>query len=412
MPAWISWRMAFCLATGFVSGMPLYVTLQLVPAWLKDQGVDIATIGLFALTGVPYTWKFVWAPAVDRFVPPWLGRRRGWALAMQVALLVALLGFAALDPARSVASIAALTLLVSFASATQDIALDAWRREVLPDEELGLGNALFVNAYRASSLVPGGLALILADHVGWSQVHAVVAAFMLVGVVTTLLAPEGPVEVAPPRSLFEAVIEPFRELRARGDLRATTELLAFMLLYKLGDSMATALVTAFYLDIGFSLAQIGSIAKVVGLWSSITGATVGGLVMTRLGIARSLWVFGVIQALCILAFAGLAQVGPDPVALGVAVAAEYLGVGLGTAAFVAFLASTTDKRFTATQYALFSSFVALPRTFANAATGYVVEVTGWTAFFVLCAVASIPGLLLLPRVAPWPRSASPDGAGS
>jgi PAT family beta-lactamase induction signal transducer AmpG len=397
-------RMLICLLCGFSSGMPLYVTLQLIPAWLKDQGASIEQIGLFALTGVPYTWKFVWAPLLDRYVPPILGRRRGWALVTQLLLAASLAAYATLDPLRSLWTIAGLTLAVSLFSATQDIALDAWRRELLPDNELGLGNSLFVNAYRVSSLVPGGLALILADTLPWSQVHLVVASFMGVGVVTTLLAPEGELSPAAPTSLRAAVVEPFRELLQRGDLRHTVELLTFMLLYKLGDSMATALVTAFYLDIGFSLLQIGSIAKVVGLWSSITGATLGGVIMARLGIRRCLWIFGVVQSVCILAFAALAQIGPDPVALGVAVAAEYLGVGLGTAAFVAFLASATDRRFTATQYALFSSFVALPRTFANASTGYLADAVGWTWFFVLCAVASIPGLLLLPRVAPWPST--------
>ena len=396
--------MAICLLCGFSSGLPLWVTLQLLPAWLQDRGVDLETIGLLALTGVPYTWKFAWAPLLDRYVPPLLGRRRGWALLTQVALFAAMSGFAWVDPVVSIRSVAALAFAVALFSATQDIALDAWRRELLADEELGLGNALFVNAYRFSSLVPGGLALILAERQPWSTVHLVVAAFMGVGVMTSLLAPEGRGDEAPPGSLVEAVVGPFRELWRRGAGRDTLLLLAFMLSFKLGDSMATALITAFYLDIGFTLLEVGSIAKVVGLWASITGGTLGGLLMARWGITRCLWVFGGVQTVCILAFAALAWIGPNPWALGAAVAAEYLGVGLGTSALVAFLASQTDRRYTATQYALFSSLVALPRTLANATTGYLAASLGWVGFFLLCAALSVPGLLLLPWVAPWPRA--------
>lgn len=404
LPLWrriFSWRMLVCILLGFSSGMPLWVTLQLIPAWMRDQGVSLETIGLFALTGVPYTWKFLWSPLLDRYVIPGTSRRRGWALIMQVLLLVTIAAYGALEPTSQAWEIALLTVAVSLFSASQDIVLDAWRRELLPDRELGLGTSLFVNGYRLSSLVPGGLAFILADHLPWSQVHLIVAAFMGVGLITTALAPEPPTEIPPPRTLAAAVIQPFREFFTRSDLKGAFTLLAFMLLYKIGDSMATSLITTFYLDIGFTKTEIGSIAKVVGLWAGITGATLGGVAIAAMGIYRSLWVFGVTQALAVLSFAALAQVGPDPVALGVCVAADYLGTGLGTAAFLAFLAKTTNKAFTATQYALFSSLIALPRTVVNASTGFIVAQVGWTTFFLLCAAAALPGMLLLLWVAPW-----------
>jgi MFS transporter, PAT family, beta-lactamase induction signal transducer AmpG len=394
-------RMLLCVMTGFSSGMPLYVLYQLVPAWLRDEGVDLATIGLFSIVAFPYTWKFLWSPLMDRLVPPVLGRRRGWALATQLALLLSLSAFSLLDVQEGVGGVALVAGLVALFSASQDIVLDAYRRELLPDVELGIGNAWFVNAYRISSLVPGSLALILADRISWSQVHLVVAAFMLVGVATTLLMPEPAATVPAPRSLKAAVVEPFRAFFQRNGTRQALWVLAFMLLYKLGDSMATALATPFYLDLGFSKTQIGTLAKAAALWSSVAGGLLGGALMIKLGINRSLWVFGAVQLVSILGFAALAEIGPVPSALFAVVSFEYLGVGLGTAAFVAFIARSTDKRYTATQLALLTSLTGVPRTFANASTGYLVEAMGYTGFFVLCTVVAIPGLLMLPKVAPW-----------
>ena len=394
-------RMLICVFTGFSSGMPLYVLYQLIPAWLRDEGVDLETIGLFALIGFPYTWKFVWSPLMDQYVPPLLGRRRGWAILTQVALLCALAAFGMFDPTEDIWSVAVVVGLVAFFSASQDIVLDAYRRELLPDVELGIGNSMFVNAYRLSTLVPGALALILADQVPWSTVHLVVASFMVIGIVTTLVMPEPTVHGHRSLSLRTAVVEPFREFFERDGVRAALLLLTFMLLYKLGDSMATALVTPFYLDLGFTKTEIGTVAKVASLWSSVAGATIGGIIMIRLGINRSLWCFGVVQLVTILGFAALAEIGPDPTALFVVVSGEYLGVGLGTAAFVAFMARSTDRRYTATQFALLTSVMGVPRTFANASTGFIVEAVGWTSFFLFCAVVAIPGMVLLRWVAPW-----------
>jgi PAT family beta-lactamase induction signal transducer AmpG len=403
-------RMLLCVLTGFSSGMPLWVLYQLLPAWLRDQGVSLETIGLMALVGLPYTWKFLWSPLLDAWVPPFLGRRRGWALVFQLLLAAGIAAIGLLDP-NATWAVSALAAGVAFFSASQDVVLDAFRRELLPDEELGLGNAMFVNAYRVSGLVPGGLSLVLADSIPWSLVFPVTAGFMVVGVVGTFLADPVASEIGPPRTLRAAVVDPFVEFFQRDGTGAAVLLLAFMLLYKLGDSMATALITPFYLDVGFTKSQIGTIAKGVGLWSSVTGAFLGGAVMTRIGINRSLWLFGVVQLLSILGFAVLAEAGPDTRLLAAAVAFEYLGIGLGTAGFVAFLARETDKRFTATQFALFSSLVALPRTVLNSTTGFLAEALGWTTFFLLCTALAVPGMLLLPWVAPWSRPVDPSTDG-
>jgi len=384
--------------------MPLYVLYQLIPAWLRDQGVDLSTIGLFSLVSFPYTWKFLWSPLMDRPLLNRLGRRRGWALATQIALLLVLAGFGAVDPTKNLQAVAVLAGITALFSASQDIVLDAHRRELLPDEELGLGNSFFVNAYRISSLVPGSLALILADRLPWSTVHIIVAGFMMVGILTTLWMPEPETQQNQPRTFRSAILEPFREFVQRDGWGAALRILTFMLLYKLGDSMATALSTPFYLDLGFSKTQIGSVAKVAALWSSIAGGFIGGIIMVKIGIHRSLWVFGVVQMLSILGFAALSEIGPDTMALFAVVSFEYLGVGLGTAAFVAFIAKSTDRRYTATQFALLTSFAGIPRTFANASTGFIIESVGYTSFFVLCTVVAIPGMLMLPWVAPWRQS--------
>ncbi|MEL6345876.1 MAG: AmpG family muropeptide MFS transporter [Myxococcota bacterium] len=394
--------MLLCVLSGFSSGLPLYVLFQLLPAWLRDAEVDLATIGLMSLITFPYTWKFIWSPLMDRrSLLPGLPRRRGWAILTQAMLWISLAAFGALDPQQHLWAIAGLAAWVAFWSASQDIVLDAYRREILPDEELGLGNSLFVNAYRLASLVPGSLALILADHLPWSVVHPIVSLFMLVGLLTSLWMPEPNIAAAPPKPLRASLVEPLTAFfRQHGTASALT-ILTFMLLYKLGDSMATALATPFYLDLGFSKTDIGSVAKVASLWSSVVGGLIGGLIMVRTGINRALWLFGVVQLFSILGFAVLSQIGPDRLWLFVVVSLEYLGVGLGTAAFVAFIARSTDKRHTATQLALLTSLAGVPRTLANASTGYLIEAMGYTYFFLLCFVIAIPGMLMLPWVAPW-----------
>ena len=400
-------RMLICIFTGFASGMPLYLLIQLVPAWLRDSGVSLAEIGLFSLVGLPYAWKFLWAPFMDR-INLSLGLRRGWMVVAQVGLIASIGLMGSVDPLTQTTWVATLAVVIAVLSATQDVAIDAYRRELLPDTELGLGNSVHVQAYRISSLVPGSLALVLADNLPWSQVFWITAAFMGVGVVMSLSIKEPVREHRPPSNLQAAVLEPFLEYVHRRGWQSLVLALAFMVLYKLGDNMATALSTPFYLDLGFSKTEIGLVAKNAALWPAIFGGLVGGLLMIRLGINRALWLFGAIQMASILGYAWLAASGPILWMLAAVIAFEYLGVGLGTAAFTAFIARESSKTFAATQFALFTALAALPRSLANATTGVLVEYVGWVEFFLLCTVLAIPGMLLLFWVAPWSDQGRPS----
>ena len=395
-------RMLICIMTGFSSGLPLYLLLNLVPAWLRTEGIDLKAIALFALVQFPYTWKFLWSPLLDRYALPWLGRRRGWMFAMHVALIASIAAMGFLAPQTQIWTIAYLAAVVAFFSASLDIAMDAYRREILPDAELGLGNSLYVNAYRISSLVPGSLALILADRMPWNSVFVITALFLLPGLVMTLVVREPTAAGAAPKTLADAVVLPFREFVKRSGWRHALLILLFIFLYKLGDSMATALATPFYLEMGYTKTDIGIVAKNAGLWASVVGGMLGGLWMVKIGINRGLWLFGVVQLVSILPFAWLSTLGtPSLWALGFVIAFEALGVGLGTVAYVAFIARTTDPRFTATQFALFTSLSAVPRTLINATTGWIVAQMGWFNFFLLCTLLAVPGMALLLRVAPW-----------
>ena len=408
-------KMLICVFTGFSSGLPLYLLLNLLPAWLRSEGVNLKTIGFFALIQFPYTWKFLWSPLLDRYAIPWLGRRRGWTLLMQIGLLLCIGLLGRLSPGTTIVPVLWLAGLVALFSATQDIALDAYRRELLGESELGLGNAVHVNAYRIAGLVPGSLSLILADILPWSQVFWITAAFMLPGMVMILLVSEPLASQAAPKSLRQAVVEPFHEFIGRAGVRGALLVLAFIFLYKLGDSLCTALATPFYLDMGFTKTDIGLIAKHAGLWPAVIGGLLGGLWMVHLGINRALWLFGVVQLVSIFGFAWLAWLGPHSVigldqrlALAAVIGVEALGVGLGTAAFVAFIARATHPAYTATQFALFTSLAAVPRTVINASAGWLVENLGWLNFFLLCVVLAVPGMLLLFRVAPWNEPGTTD----
>jgi MFS transporter, PAT family, beta-lactamase induction signal transducer AmpG len=403
-------RMAICIFTGFSSGLPFFVIIQLLQVWLRDNGVGRTEIGLLSLVGIPYVLKFLWAPLMDRYMPLTLGRRRSWMLISQIGCLLTIGLFSLFDPAqtlqsldslRSLVAIGCLAMVLAFFSASQDIVLDAYRREILPDIELGWGNSIHVFTYRLAGLIPGSLALILADILPWAIVFWVVAVFMLAGIIMTLCVKEPEAQPGAPKTLREAVLEPFHEFFSRKDLRAALLILAFMFLYKIGDSMATSMSSVFYLDLGFTKSQIGFVAKHAALWPSIIGGLLGGVLMIRIGINRALWVFGVVQLVSILGFAMLASVGASVVWLAVVVAFEYLGVGLGTAAFTAFIARETDRRYAATQLALFTALTALPRTIVSATTGAIVDNVGWLQFFILCALIAIPGMLLLFKVAPW-----------
>ena len=397
-------RMGICVVTGFASGMPLFVLINLLSAFLRKEGLDLKVIGAFSLMMIPYTWKFLWAPFVDRFQIFHLGRRKDWMILSQVVLILSIGAMGFFNPQDSILIVAALATLIAFASATQDIVLDAYRREFLPTNELGLGNAIFVNAYRVAGLVPGGISLILADYVSWTVVFNFTAACLIPCLVLSLFLNESKVGHAP-RTLKEAVVEPFREFIVRRGVGAALFIVCFVFLYKIGDSMALALATPFYMDLGYDLTTIGIVAKNVGLWSTVIGGLLGGVFMLKLGINRALWIFGLIQLVTILGFVWLAHLGqygtPSVWLLALVLVGEYGGGGLGTSAFVAFIAKETNPAYTATQLALLTSFSAVPRTFCNAVTGYLVEGLGWENFFILCTVLAIPGMLLLFKVAPW-----------
>lgn len=383
---------------GFACGLPLLLTSTVLQAWMKKEGMDLTLIGLMALVGLPYTLKFLWAPFLDRFTLSFLGRRRGWLLVAQIALAlsIAWLGFA--SPAKNPAMMVFAAILVTFFSASQDIVVDAYRREDLADEELGLGSSFYINGYRVGMLLASGGGLILADFLSFSKVYLIMALCMLPAIITTLLTPEPVVSEGAPKTMREAIIEPMREYFSRDN---AVMILAFILLYKIGDTVASAITIPFYLDIGFSMTEIGTVVKIFGFWATIAGGLIGGMLMLRIGINRALWIFGFLQAISTAGFALLAHTGYSIQLLSAVIAFENLTGGMGTAAYAAFMASLTNKKFTATQYALLSSLMGVPRVIASAPTGFLAKHMGWENFFILCVLLAIPGMLLLLKFAPW-----------
>jgi PAT family beta-lactamase induction signal transducer AmpG len=388
----ISKRMLITLLMGFASGLPLLLTGSVLQAWMTEEGVDLTTIGLFAVVGLPYTLKFLWAPLMDRYTPLVMGRRRGWLLIAQVCLILSILLLSFTDPAGSVIGVGIAAILLAFFSASQDIVIDAYRREALSDQELGLGATLYVNGYRIGALLASGGGLILADIISFQQVYWIMAVIMLAGVATTLFAPEPDNPTGGPKSLREAVIDPFFEYFRRQD---AVLILLFILMYKIGDTMASHMSTPFYLDLGFSKTEIGTLVKLFGFLATIAGGFVGGLLLLRISIYQGLLVFGVFQGLSTAGFALLAIVGDSLPALAAVITFENLSSGMGTAAYVAFMASLTHRRFTAFQYALLSSLMGVPRVIVSSPTGLMAETMGWMPFFLFCALIAIPGLFLL-----------------
>ncbi len=378
---------------GFFSGLPIGLTGVMLQAWMTKAGLDLRTIGIFSLIGVPYTLKFIWSPFMDRVVPPWLGRRRGWIALVQLALLAGIMGLGFSSPVNALPLFALLALFVAFASASQDIVIDAYRTDLLKEEERGAGAAASMTAWRVGALVSGGLGLILADHLGWRNTYLLMAGLFVIGVLGALCAPEPDIEARAPRSMHEAVWGPFKEFFSR---RGAVTLLVAVVLYKLGDAYAETLSSVFLLrGLGFSLTEVGEINKVLGTIATIAGAAIAGSLMVRLGLFRSLLSFGVLQLASILSFMVLALVGKSYPFMTFAVTFEKLCGGMGTAAFVALLMSLCDKRFTATQYALLSSLASLGRVFVGPSSGYIVDSVGWANFFFFAALAAIPGLVLV-----------------
>ncbi len=390
--------MLVALIMGYVAGLPLELTSFVLKTWLREDGVDLTTIGVFALVGLPYTLKFIAAPVLDRFAIPLFGRRRGWLLIFQTGLMISVFSLGTTNPGQNPTLVACFALLVAFFSASQDTVIDAYRREDLADEELGLGSSLYVSGYRVGMLLATGGGLILADHMPFSMVYTIMTACLLPGLITTLMTPEPTIPFGTPRSMREAVMEPFVEYFQRHN---ALWILAFILLYKIGDTMAGSMTAPFYVDLNYTKTEVGTVVKLFGFWAIMGGSLLGGILMLRIGISRSLWIFGVLQAVSTAGFALLSLIAHQVSALAAVIAFENLSAGMGTAAYAGFMASITNKKFTATQYALLTSLMGVPRVVASAGTGYLAENLGWTGFFLFCTLIAIPGMLLLLKCAPW-----------
>ena len=403
-------RLGVMLPLGFASGLPLALTGGTLQAWLTMANVELATIGLFAYVGLPYTLKFLWAPIMDRLVPPWLGRRRGWMILTQLSLAGALTAMALTGPTVMPHVFAAIALGVAFVSASQDIVFDAYRTDLLKPDERGLGVATWVMGYRFAMIVSGSVALVLADRVGWSITYLCMAGLMLLGTVTILLSPEPTEAQQGPRTMHEAVVGPLREFFARPMALA---LLALIVLYKLGDAFAGALTTPFLIrGLDFSSTDVGVI-RAFGLGSTILGAFIGGILMPRLGLFRSLLLFGMLQALSNLSFLVLFWMGKNYAAMAFAVGFENLTGGMGTAAFVSLVMSLCDHRYTATQFALLSSVEAIGRVFLGWPAAKLVGSVGWGMFFFVTFLSALPGLWLLWRLRkPVEEKIKPSEAGA
>lgn len=395
---WIAFanrRVAVMLPLGFASGLPLALTSGTLQAWLTVAGVDLQTVGIFTLVGLPYAMKFLWAPLMDRFVLPWLGRRRGWMVVTQLGVAVGLTAMAVTGPRDHPWALGILALAVAFMSASLDIVFDAYRTDVLKPQERGFGAAVWVNGYRLALVVAGALALVLADAIGWRATYWLMGGLMAAGVATILLSPEPADPGAIPRSLTEAVWEPIKEFFSRS---GAVGFLLLIVLYKAGDAFAATLSTAFLIGgIGFTATDVG-LMKGVGIAATLLGALAGGVAMARMGLFRALLAFGALQAVSNLSFVALAWVGKNYPATVAAVVFENFSGGMGTSAFVAFVMSLCDHRYTATQFALLSSLEALGRVLLGRPAADLVESLGWVQFFLVTFLAALPGLLLLWRL--------------
>lgn len=402
-------KMAALLFLGFSSGLPLFLTSSTLQAWMTVEKVDLTTVGMVSLLSVPYSFKFLIAPLMDRYIPPFLGRRRGWLVITQVALLICIAAMSVHDPRRGLQLLAINALLIAFFSAAQDVVVDAYSIDVLEDREMGAGASLKVMGYRLALIVTGGVALMLADRMSWPTVYLLMAALMLVGVAASVLAPEPVLREGPPASLFNAVVLPFRDFISRAGPGIALLLLLFVVLYSLSDRMVQNMTVPFLLAQGYTQTDIGAIRGVVGLVATIVGVLVGGALVAKLGINRSLWVLAAIQMGSNLAYYWLSVTEPSYGSLATAIVIENFSGGLVTAGFVAFLMSLCSRQFSATQYALLSSFMAFARDVLVAPSGGIAERTGWPQFFLITIAAGIPVLLMLPIIAPWTRE-SPRGA--
>ncbi len=377
---------------GFSSGLPLLLTSNTLKFWLADAKVDITTIGYFSWVGLAYSLKFIWAPLTDRFAFFGIGRRRSWMLISQFAILAGLFLLGTLEPVTSLAMMAGVSVWIAFFSATQDIALDAFRREYLDDSELGIGSTMGQYGYRIGMLVSGGLAVGMAGSISWGYVYWIMALLVLIGVFTTFYVKEPGAGIINQSSLMESFVGPFSEFLQRD---GAVLILFFVFFFKLGDALSGAMLSPFYIEMGYEKVDIALIAKTFGLASSLVGLFIGGLTIYRLGILRSLWLFGILQALSTASFAVITYTGPQKWALAFAVIFEDITAGMGSAAFIAYIASITNKKYTATQFAILASIATLGRNFFSGFSGHMVKALGWEWFFYSCALIAIPGMVLL-----------------
>ncbi len=390
-----SYRMLTMLLIGYSAGLPLLLIGSTLQAWMTNEGVDLTAIGMVSLLGLPYVLKFLWAPFLDRFSLPFLGRRKGWMLLFQILIVVSIFGLSMTHPRTDLTMVCVWSFLMALFSASQDVVLDAYRREILPDEELGLGSSLYVNGYRLAMLVSGAFALFLADQIPWSDVYRWMAILMAPSLLFTLIAPKENQHIKIPDNLKVAVIGPLKDFFTR---KGAWIMLLFILLYKVGDSMASNMTTPFILDIGYSKTDIATVAKTFGMAATMLGGVLGGIMMLKFNMRYSLTVFGILQAVSTLGFAVLPSMSHGIAALALVIAFENLASGMGTAAYAAYMASLTNKQFTATQYALLSALMGVPRVILASPTGWMSKVMGWEMFFVVCTFMALPGLLLLVAV--------------
>jgi PAT family beta-lactamase induction signal transducer AmpG len=388
-------RMLSMLLMGYSAGLPLLLIGSTLQAWMTDEGVDLTSIGLVSLIGFPYVIKFLWAPLLDRYKLPFFSRRKGWMFLFQILIVISILGLSLTDPRSNLTLVCIWAFFIALFSSSQDVVLDAYRREILPDEELGLGSSLYVTGYRLAMLVSGAFALYLADQIPWRNVYLWLAVFMLPSLLFTILAPKESDNIPVPKNLKIAVLGPLKDFFSR---KGAWIILLFILFYKVGDSMASNMTTPFILDIGYTKTDIAGVAKTFGMIATILGGLIGGAMMLRLNMKFSLIFFGLLQAISTLGFSILPSLPVSFTSLALVIAFENLASGMGTAAYSAYMASLTNKQFTATQYALLTALMGIPRVILSSPTGWMAKVMGWEMFFVGCTVFALPGLLLLMAV--------------
>jgi PAT family beta-lactamase induction signal transducer AmpG len=398
MSKYFNQRLIISLLLGFSSGLPLALTSSTLQAWMTTEKVDLSLIGVFSLVGMPYALKFLWSPLFDRFSAPFLGRRRGWILVFQILLVLSILFLSQLNPVQNTFLLAITAVFISFFSASQDIVIDAYRTELLHQEEYGLGSAVSIMGYRVAMIFSGGFALLLSDKMEWRWVYTIMSFSLVIGILASILSPEPKFQEKAPRTIYEAVIDPFLDFFKR---KGSLEMLLFLILYKIDVFLTLAMSTPFLISVGFSKTEIGLVSKGFGMAATIIGTLFGGSIMIKLKMKKSLWLFGVLQAISGLSYMAIAFIGPNHLALISAISIENICSGMGISAYSAFMMSLCNKKYTVTQYALLTSFMAFSRTIVQAPSGYLVQIFDWKTYFLICTLAGIPGLILLLRYPKW-----------